>query len=158
MAKALFKLLMMSLIIFTACKKQNIKNAEKSLQGGWKVHAIHSMYGNQTELGIQSTHSFEDKGELGEFVFNDKLLTYTFTRLDTLYENETTWNLTREKINAGFTKAEQYTLSVNEYNFICAYGDGTKDAEKNATELALFFETDAIGKYQAFELKLTKNR
>jgi len=157
MAKALFKLSMFCLIMFTSCEKQNIKNAEKSLTGSWKVHTIHTMLGNRTELGIQTAQSFTNEGELGQFIFNDEILNYTFTRLDTLYENETSWNLSREKINAGFTEAEQYTLAIKEYNFICAFGDETKDAEKNATELTLFFETKTIGSYQAFELKLSKN-
>jgi len=143
-------------IASTGCKKQNLKNAEKSLDGDWKVEQINSSFGERSSSGIATTTSFNEEGDLGNFEFNDETLDYKFTRLDTLYEANSSWTLSREKVNAGFTKAEQYTLQLNEYDFICVFGDATKNAEKKATEIKLFFETTEVGPYHSFELKLSK--
>jgi len=145
------------LILFTGCEKRNLKNAEKSLIGNWEVQTIHSTYGTKTDLGTQTNQEYNEEGKLGQFIFDDKLVDYRFTRLDTLYENKSSWSLIREKVNAGFTQSEQYTLTIDDFDFICAFGDETSDAEKDATEIRLFFETKVVGSYTAFELKLHKN-
>lgn len=144
------------LLTLSACQKKQVKNAEKSLQGSWDVHTIYSTYGTKTALGTQTNQEFNEAGELGQFVFDDEKVAYRFTRLDTLYENETSWKLTRDKVKAGFTNAEQYTLTIDNFDFICAFGDQTSDAEKEATDVSLFFETDTIGSYYGFELQIKK--
>lgn len=144
------------LLTLSACQKKQVKNAEKSLQGSWDVHTIYSFYGTKTDLSTQTNQEFNEEGELGQFVFDDEKVTYRFTRLDTLYENETSWKLNREKVKAGFTNAEQYTLTIDNFDFICAFGDQTSDAEKEATDVSLFFETDTIGSYSGFELQIKK--
>jgi len=156
MIKNLLHIGLLLLLTFPACKKQNLKNAEKSLQGSWAVEAINSSYGIKTDLGTQTNQEFNEEGELGQFFFEDKTVEYRFTRLDTLYENQTSWELVREKVNAGFTNAERYTLTIDDFDFICAFGDQTSDAEKEATEISLFFETEDIGNYYAFELQIKK--
>ncbi len=150
------KIGLMLLVIFTACQKRNLKHAEKSLEGSWAVQSIYSAYGQNTNLGIQTNEEFNEDGPLGQFNFDKEMVTYRFTRLDTLYESNSAWNLVREKINAGFTKAEQYTLEMDKFEFICAFGDQTSDAEKQATEVKLMFETKTIGSYYTFELDLRK--
>ena len=66
------------------------------------------------------------------------------------------WELKRDKINESFFKVEQYTLCTENQNFICEFGDQTKDAERNATQLRLIFDTNEIGDYEQFILNLEK--
>jgi len=157
MIKYTLYLAILLLVTLTACEKRNLKNAEKSLQGTWEVQTIHSTYGIKTALGTQTDKEYNEEGELGQFIFDDEMVEYRFTRLDTIYENKNSWNLIREKVNAGFTNADQYTLTIDDFEFICAFGDETSDAEKKATEISLFFETKALGNYTAFQLNLQKN-
>jgi len=145
------------LLIFTSCEKQNLKRAEKSLDGSWRVIKTYSAYGEKMELGTQTDEEFTEEGDLGSFTFNDASVDYNYTRLDTLYEADSNWKLSREKVNAGFTKAEQYKLNFDNKNYICRFGDETKDAEKKATELTLEYETNQIGPYTSIKLWLVKD-
>lgn len=145
------------LLSFSTCQKQNLNRAEKSLEGTWKVTKIYTAYGEKKELGTQTNEEFTEEGNLGVFTFGETEVDYSYTRLDTLYEGNSKWNLTREKVNAGFTNAEQYTLKFDNQNYICRFGDETKDAEKNATELSLKFETDTVGPYSSVIFWLVKD-
>jgi len=144
------------LFTFSACEKQNIKRAEKSLDGTWLVTKIYSAYGEKMEFGTQTNEEFTEEGDLGTFTFSNASVDFKYTRLDTLYEDSSDWDLTRQKVNVGFTKAEQYTLTFDNKSYRCRFGDETKDAEKKATELTLQFETEAIGSYNAVMFWLVK--
>ena len=148
--------LLIPLLFLSACAKQNLRNAEASLKGDWKVTEIYSAEGEQVSGGINITNQQTETGDLGEFTFTDDDVTYSFTRLDSLYEGSSTWILNRERVNSGFVRVEKYTLETNDYDFICEFGDQTSDAEKNATEVRLIFETEGIGAYLMFQLELEK--
>jgi len=144
------------LCTISACEKQNLKRAEKSLDGTWSVVKIYSAYGQKLELGTQTTEEFTEDGNLGTFTFSEASVEYSYTRMDTLYEDRSNWQLIREKINAGFNKTEQYTLSFNNKAYICRFGDETKDAEKKATEVTLEYESDKTGAYTSIMFWLKK--
>jgi len=144
------------LFVFSACEKQNIKRAEKSLAGNWTVTKIYTAYGEKMELGTQTNKEFTEEGDLGTFAFNKSTVDYNYTRLDTLNESNNDWELIREKVNAGFTNAEQYILIIDTTKYICRFGDETKDAEKKATDIILEYETTAIGPYTSIMFWLEK--
>lgn len=139
-----------------ACAKQNLRNAEKSLKGNWTVTEIYSADGERLTGGIDIQNEQTETGELGEFVFTENEVDYNFTRLDSLYENNSTWTLQRDKVNQGFVRVEVYTLDIDDYDFVCEFGDQTSDAEKNADEVRLIFETKDVGAYSTFQLMLEK--
>ncbi len=149
--------LLIPLLFLSACAKQNLRNAEKSLKGDWVVTQIYSAEGERFENGGVSTSNQQtETGELGEFSFTDDEVTYSFTRLDSLYEGSSAWTLSRERVREGFVRVEMYTLETGDYDFACEFGDQTSDAEQNATEVRLIFETENIGAYSTFHLELEK--
>jgi len=146
------------IILFTllSCGKKNLRNAEKSLKGNWTVTEIYSAEGERLTNGIDITDKQTETGDLGEFNFMDNTVNYSFTRLNSLYEGSSGWTLDREKVNAGFVRVEVYTLKTDDYDFVCEFGDQTDDAEKNATEIQLIFETEETGPYTTFHLSMEK--
>ena len=64
-------------------------------------------------------------------------MTYNFTRGGVPTSGQTTWSLIRDLVNSGFVKVERYTLDFDALSFVCAFGDETSDAEKNATDIRL---------------------
>jgi len=149
-------LLVLSIFLFVGCEKANIKAGETSLKGTWIVTKINTAYGSRTDLGTNTTQNIEESGTLGQFEFMEDHLLATYTRVDTTYELDTSWELKRDKVNEGFFRVERYSLCLNEQIFQCQFGDETKDAERNANEVRLIFETDDIGFYQQFVLFLEK--
>lgn len=156
MQRSLSLLILFSLTFLTACEKANIKAGERSLEGDWLVTNINSAFGERTANGISIAESTEESGVLGSFVFSENEVVSSYTRLDTLYENTSTWQLQREKVNEGFFKVERYTLVLENQIFTCEFGDQTKNAERNATQLRLIFETTNIGAHEQFILTLEK--
>jgi len=148
--------LLIPILFLSACAKQNLRNAEKSLKGDWLVTEIYSAEGERTTGGTNITDQQTETGDLGEFTFTDDEMTYSFTRLDSLYEGSSAWTLNREKVREGFVRVEKYTLTTDDYDFVCEFGDQTNDAEKNATKVRLIFETESIGAYLTFQLELEK--
>jgi len=149
--------LLIPLLFLAACAKQNLRNAEKSLKGDWTITQIYSAEGERFENGGVSTSDEQtEMGDLGEFSFTDGEMTYSFTRLDSLHEGSSSWTLNRQRVNSGFVRVEMYTLTTDDYDYICEFGDQTSDAEKNATEVRLIFETEGIGAYSTFHLELEK--
>ncbi|MEN0050194.1 MAG: hypothetical protein AAF806_24225 [Bacteroidota bacterium] len=155
MEKSSLILLFLALTFF-ACEKANLNAGEASLEGTWNVNSIFSAYGERTELGINVEESIQEEGNLGAFNFSETTVDASYTRLDTLYKIASSWELKRDKISEGFFKVEQYTLCTDDQSFICEFGDQTKDAERNATQIRLIFETTEIGAYEQFVLKLEK--
>lgn len=145
-----------ALLVFSSCEKQNLRHAEDSLVGTWKVTEIFSATGERMNNGINISDEETETGDLGTFTFTEDQLDYTFTRQGITESGNTHWTLTRTKENSGFTKVEVYTLSFEGFVFDCAFGDETSDAEKNATEVRLIFETGELGDYERFTLFLKK--
>lgn len=139
-------------LLTSSCQKQNLKNANNSLEGTWEVAEVFS--DQKDGSGIHGDGRHWENGELGIFTFTENNVTYSFTRLDSTYAETTDWNLTREKVKEGFHKVENYTLRIGNRNYDCEFGNGTSDAEKNATNATLTFETDAASPY--FVLTLVK--
>ncbi len=140
----------------TSCQKANIRAGEASLEGIWRVTEIRSSYGTRVELGTEITEEFTESGTLGTFEFSEEEVSYSYTRLDTLYENTATWQLERERVNEGFTKVEKYTLTLDNEAFVCEFGDQTQDAERDAEMLYLIFETGNIYPYERIDWLLKK--
>ncbi len=150
-----FLTLILSLAL-TSCQKPVVK-AQKSLEGEWDVVGIISTYGEVVTNGFISSYDVQETGALGEFNFQENTVTYSFTRNDTLYSGTTPWNVDHDKVNSGFVRVDQFTLTLdNEYVFDVAFGDQTNNAEKNATEVAFSEDPTALGWNVRIDLSLEK--
>ena len=139
-----------------ACQKANLRAGETSLQGDWRVTEIISISGERLASGIVNSTDSIEMGTLGNFRFSEEEVSYTYTRLDSLYEGTTAWELERERVNEGFVRVEKYRLLLEQGIFDCAFGDETSDAERDATKVRLVLETTEIGPFDRFELLLEK--
>lgn len=155
MKRSIFILICITFFL-SACEKSNLKAGRTSLNGTWNVTKIITTYGERRDLGIDNQEDTEETGDLGQFEFTENELTANYTRVDTLRSIESSWELERDKVNAGFFKVEQYTLVLDEESFKCEFGDETKDAERNAIRMRLIFETMEIGAYEQYILELEK--
>ena len=125
--------LLIAFLLFASCNRDEVQ-AKKSLEGEWVVSEIHSSYGEYSVNGFLSSNDVSEKGELGSFNFLAETVEYSFTRNDTTYAGNEPWNLAFEKVNAGFTRANKFTLTIGaEFIFDVSFEDATKNAEKNAT-------------------------
>ncbi len=144
-------------ILLSSCgASRNLNNAKDSLKGEWEVVKIYSAYGQRMQNGTSVSEEFNETGELGTFTFRETNGDYTFIRRDTTYTGSGSWALTREKVNQGFTQVEVYTLDFGDYTYVCEFGDQTSDAEQDATEIRLIYETTNIGYYETFMLEMEK--
>ncbi|MEM1328022.1 MAG: hypothetical protein AAGI23_18830 [Bacteroidota bacterium] len=149
--------LISGIFFFTACDKINLNNAEDSLEGDWQVVRMEQTIGERVELGVQVDSFLEFTGQLGAFSFQEEVVSYTFSVGDSVYQAMAIpWTLTREKRSEGFGRVEQYTLSTPELVARCEFGDQTSDAEQNATQVLLIWQTEAIGAYEMVTLYLEK--
>lgn len=151
-----YLLILVLLMFLSSCQKQNLRNAEDSLVGTWKVTEIFSATGIRTSNGISIDSSATETGDLGVFVFTEDEVDYTFNRQNMSEMGKDSWTLMRTKENAGFNKIEVYTLTFDDFIFDCAFGDQTSDAEKKASDIRLTSETQTIGDYVTFSLTLVK--
>jgi len=128
-------IILFSVFLFSilSCQKDK-ENAEASLVGSWTINNIYNNSGSSTT------------GTLGTFVFKTNgTVNYSFRNNGSNIQNNTTWTLSRELVNAGFVKVEKYTLMLGDGKaFITEFGDQTSNAEKNATEIRL---QDLNGQY-----------
>ena len=136
-----FKIYMLSLImlpfLLIGCSRDEIQ-AENSIEGEWDVVAITSYYGDFSETSFNTTETIPESGQLGSFNFAADSVDYEFTRNDTLFVGRMAWDLAFEKVNAGFTRTNQYTLSIeDQFLFDVSFEDNTKNSEKDATNLQL---------------------
>jgi len=150
-------------ITFIACKKDEVK-AEESLEGEWDITTITSDYGEVAQNSIGSNTFYpselvEETGQLGTFSFTENTVDFEFTRNDTLYSGTENWNLELEKVNAGFTRVNEYILSIeNQFLFIVAFGNETKNSEKNATSITFLESPSEIGYGVSIQMELEKNK
>ena len=151
----LLGLILISLCFITCNKDEN--QARKSIEGDWNVIAINSTYGNFSGNGFDPDTTIEETGELGTFMFGDDSVLFNFTRNDTLNVGSSTWSIKSEKVNSGFTRVTDFTLTIdNTFVFNVEFEDGTKNSEKKAKK-ATFIETPDSGYGVLMEMSLEKN-
>jgi hypothetical protein len=124
-------------VAFVSCSKQQLNNARESVIGSWRVTEIYTE--QKDTSGINNDGRHWESGELGNFIFDAIIVTYQYTRLDSVYNGTNTWSLGRDKVHAGFYKVEQYILQIGDQTFDCDFDDGTANAEKNATRMKLSY-------------------
>lgn len=117
---------------------------------------IISYYGDFSDSGFNPTETIEEAGDLGSFEFTENTVDFEFSRNDTLFSGSSIWDLNMERVNAGFVKVPEFTLTIEEqFLFIVAFEDETKNAEKDAMEIT--FAGQPIGNSRVFmEISLEK--
>lgn len=142
-------------LIFISCNNDEVQ-AENSLEGLWEINRINSRYGTFTANSFNPTETVSDSGQLGTFLFGEETVDYSFMRNDSLFTGDGSWTLDLEKVNAGFFKVNQFTLSIeDQFLFDVTFEDDTKNAEKKATNITLV-ETPTNGFGVSIELFLEK--
>ncbi len=145
-----------SFFAITSCEKDE-KQAVNSLEGEWNVVAINSIYGEFLENGFIPDETIAEEGQLGTFHFMESKVDYNFVRNDTTYSGNSLWSLEASKVNDGFVRTNQFTLSIeNEFLFDVTFGDATKNSEKNATEATLVQSPTETGYGVQIEISLQK--
>ncbi len=148
-------LLLLVTLTWSACDKDEEQGIE-SIQGEWTITSIKSFYGEFTGNGHNGLDVVEESGELGTFSFGNSTAEFNFIRNDTTYTGNGDWVMTLEKVNAGFSKENLFTLSIdNHFTFEVEFEDGTSNAEKNATS-ATFITTPPAGFGVMIEMELEK--
>lgn len=123
--------LVLFLCLLTACK-EDVVQGRTSIVGNWQLTEASTYFPN---TGIPKV---EEQGNLGQFVFDEDSVIFSFTRNDTLYQGSDRWYLLGEKVNDGFFKVNEFTLAIeNHFTFRCRFGDETRNAEKDATQMTL---------------------
>lgn len=142
-------------LMFNACRKDEIQ-AENSLEGIWDIVTIHSTYGEFSENGSSPTENISESGQLGTFDFMQEDVDFNFTRNDTLFSGSGSWDIETQRVNAGFSKVTEFTLTIDDHFLFDVFlGDGTKNSEKNAIS-ASFHEIPTNGIGVSIELMLEK--
>ena len=154
------KLLILFTLIFSllliSCNRDRVQ-AKKSIEGTWNVVAISSQYGEFVQNGFIADTTIAESGELGTFDFAKESVAYTFTRNDTSFTGNESWEISAEKVNNGFTRVTEFTLTLgNAIVYDVFFEDGTKNSEKKANT-ARFTETPTeVGPGVIIELSLEK--
>ena len=140
--------------LFVGCRRDEIQ-AEKSLLGAWDVSTIFSQYGEFSNNVFDPTESVRDSGQLGSFTFTEAAVAYEFTRNDTLFTGSGAWDLTTERVNAGFTRVTAFTLTIeNLGEFDVTFEDATSNSEKNAEAVTLIeAPADGAGGWMQVEME-----
>ncbi len=147
----LFHVILLVLIMASACKEDDTSQGVNSLQGVWQVNEVISIYNNSGNDRVDET------GNLGEFIFDGDTLRFEYTRNDTLYQGVERWQLQNTQENQGFTRVDVFTLTIeNHETFVCEFGDQTRNSEKNATNITLRRESEESSRNPWFELSLNK--
>lgn len=145
-----------SFFTITSCEKDE-KQAINSLEGEWDVVSINSIYGEFLENGFSPDETISEEGQLGTFHFMESTVEYEFERNDTTYSGNSPWSLEVSKVNNGFIKTNQFTLSIeNHFLFDVTFGDATKNSEKNANEAKLVQSPTETGYGVQIEISLKK--
>ena len=131
--------------------------AKKSIEGQWEItntnYTLREFSGNNFE-SVGNTQV--QTGQLGYFDFGTEKVTYSYYIADEDFNGIEPYTLKTEKVNAGFTRATNHTLTINDkFVFNVTFEDGTKNAEKNAKEMILVQST-TVEQPVFVELKLKK--
>ena len=160
--RSLIPVFLLLLTVFIgSCSKEEI-HAIESLEGEWTVTNVVSTYGEAIAgiiTGFIADETIREEGQLGTFSFSEGLVDYEFTRVDTLYSGtDVSWELVHATTPAGFTNEDVFTLTVgDEYIFDVAFGDQTKNSEKDATSAHLVHIPPNPGPGVRIEITMTKN-
>lgn len=152
---------LLAALFFMGCTSDELQG-KKSLEGVWSVNTIASQYGdysveNGSVVGSNNTSATSESGSLGLFTFKGNQVTYNFTRNDTTYNGIGIWQLELAKVNSGFTKTNQWTLTIaDDLIFDVRFEDSTKNAEKDASSMELDNWPKVSGKGVAIFIKLQK--
>lgn len=142
--------------MFTGCKKDDIQ-AAKSLKGEWDVVAISSFYAKFIENGFVPFETIEESGQLGTFHFKEDSVDFNFMRNDTLYAGKAAWNLDLEKVRQGFSRGNEFTLTIEDYFILdVSFENGTRNSEKNANSMTFIETPTTTGFGVAIEMSLEK--
>lgn len=134
---SLFSLLLIP-VLFMGCNRDEIQ-AEKSIEGNWEIVSIATNYGSFDVNSFAATDRVEESGTLGSMNFTEQTVDLNFTRNDTSYTGTEQWSLAYEKVNSGFIRVPQFTLTIeNQFVFDVLFEDGTKNAEKKATRMTFY--------------------
>lgn len=154
MGEKLLKITFLALLSLSSCKDEDLVQGKNSLNGSWQVTAIESIYGN----GSNDSDFVSEEGNLGQFIFGNDSVYFEFTRNDTLYQGADRWHLHKTKVRDGFVKVPVFTLEIeNNFSLTCEFDDGTRNSEKNATEITLLNEPEETGVGTWFMLFLDKD-
>ena len=149
--------LLLIVVSFFACEKDK-NQAIDSLEGDWRVLTINSYYGTFTPTGgISNLTTVEETGDLGTFSFGEERVNYSFTRNDTLYQGSTTWSLSTDEVREGFFTSTRFSLDIEgDFLFNVVFEDDTSNSEKDARDMTMMDESNAVETGVAIELKLAK--
>lgn len=123
-------------LVCISCQNDEVQ-AEESLEGVWDIVSITSYYGQFSETSFDASETVSESGQLGTFEFIQDSVAYSFTRHDTAYAGNMSWILELEKVRSGFSRENQFTLTVEDrFVFNVSFEDETRNAEKDATTTA----------------------
>lgn len=151
----LLNLIFLSFLLIS-CGSPGLEEGTASLIGSWAVYEINYAEGTRTDLGVTTDTSYTQTGDLGSFVFDETEVVYDYSHDLETVSDRSSWELLRATVNCGFNKCEVYTLVLKDLNLTCIFGDDTADAEENATEITLAYESTAPDTYQTYTLHLRK--
>lgn len=138
-----------------SCQNDEVQ-AEESLEGIWDIVSLTSYYGEFSETRFDASETVSESGQLGTFEFVQDSVAYSFTRNDTAYAGNVAWVLELEKVRSGFSRENQFTLTVEDrFVFNVSFEDETRNAEKDATTTA-FVTIPEEGSSVFLELSLEK--
>ena len=141
--------------IYTSCNKDEIQ-AVDSIEGEWNVIAISSLYGEFFESSFSASDKISESGQMGTFHFMEDSVDFNFMRNDTLYAGKAAWHLDLKKVNQGFFRTNEFTLTIEDYFLLdVTFEDGTRNSEKNANRVT-FIETPTTGFGVLIEMLLEK--
>jgi hypothetical protein len=84
-------------------------------------------------------------------------LDYNFEANNEFYAGNEPWTMKTEKVNAGFTRTTQHTLTIqNQFVFDVMFEDGTKNSERNA-KLMTLAKNATVDQPFALTITLKKN-
>ena len=146
------------LYMLVSCGGNEVLDAENSLEGIWLVGDIYTRSGQQLANGQTTDFDTLETGNTGFFEFMaDGTGAFNYISLGEPALLAARWDLKKAEINCGFTKCDEYTLSIGATDFICLFGDGTSDAHINATKLLLTNTIVENSMYTEKQIELIKN-
>ncbi len=148
---------MMSFALICSCGDNDVDKARESLVGSWTVDQIYTEMGEQLQNGQTPTFDTLDIEATGSFDFEiDGTVDFSYNTLGTTVSLEDMWSLQKATVNCGFTNCDEYTISIGNEDYLCAFGDQTSDAHIDATAITLLITTVVDNSYVRREIALVK--
>ncbi|GAB5539220.1 MAG: hypothetical protein Salg2KO_13230 [Salibacteraceae bacterium] len=106
--------------------------------GFWTVVRIETQYVQSSLSGFSVDSTTVETGDLGFFEFDSDIVSYEFSRTDSMHLGTANWYLEAVKVNDGFTRVNQYNLTIeNRFDFDVQFEDGTKNSQHKASNAEL---------------------